>query len=69
MSMITALSWVPRGYPAQFPRRHELNEEEFGRISKLAKLQLSHARDDLQDVNSETEEHADGGVAVSKING
>lgn len=45
--MITALSWVPRGHAAPFPRKYVFNEEEYDRISKLAKLELDEAKDDL----------------------
>ncbi|KAI9813376.1 MAG: hypothetical protein M1832_006335 [Thelocarpon impressellum] len=49
MSMITATTWVPRGFAAPFPTRYELNEDEFSRIASLAKLQLKDAQEDLQD--------------------
>ena len=69
MSMITATAWVPRGFAAQFPTRHQLNEEEYDRISKLSKLQLDDAKEDLKDALEGGEEESDGGVAVSKTNG
>ncbi|KAL9060185.1 MAG: hypothetical protein Q9162_000799 [Coniocarpon cinnabarinum] len=69
MSMITATAWVPRGYPAQSPLRHQLDEEEYDRISKLAKLQLDDAKDDLQHADADESEDPDGGVAVSNTNG
>lgn len=70
MSMITATAWVPRGFPAQFPTRHQLDEEEYDRISKLAQLQLDDAKEDLEvAANDDGEEESDGGVAVSKTNG
>lgn len=46
--MITASSWVPRGAAAQFPVKYTLDEKELSRISKLAKLQLNDAKDDLE---------------------
>ncbi|KZF26036.1 WD40 repeat-like protein [Xylona heveae TC161] len=49
MSMITATTWVPRGFAAPFPTKYDFNEEEFERISKLAKLQLDDAKDDLKE--------------------
>ncbi len=49
MSMITATAWVPRGAPAQFPTRYEFNEDEYDRISKLAKLQLDDAKEELDE--------------------
>ncbi|KAI9730609.1 MAG: hypothetical protein M1818_008091 [Claussenomyces sp. TS43310] len=47
MSMITATAWVPRGFAAPFPTKYTFDEEEFQRISELAKLQLDDAKDDL----------------------
>lgn len=52
MSMITATSWVPRGFPAQFPTRADFNEEEFARIQELANLQLQDAKDDLREAQA-----------------
>ncbi|KAI9887060.1 MAG: hypothetical protein M1823_001132 [Watsoniomyces obsoletus] len=52
MSMITATVWVPRGAPAQFPTRYEFNEDEYDRISKLAKLQLDDAKEELDEARS-----------------
>lgn len=46
--MITATAWVPRGFPARHPTKYEFNEAEFDRISKLAKLQLEDAKEDLE---------------------
>lgn len=46
--MITATSWVRRGVAAQFPTKYEIDEEEIGRISKLAKMQLEEAQGDLK---------------------
>ncbi|KAK4995054.1 hypothetical protein LTR28_000656, partial [Elasticomyces elasticus] len=48
MSMITATSWVPRGFAAPFPTRYVFDEEEYERISKLAKLELNDAKEDLE---------------------
>lgn len=47
MSMITASTWVPRGAPAAFPVKYQVDEAELARISKLAKLQLEDAQSDL----------------------
>ncbi|KAJ5167746.1 WD repeat-containing protein [Penicillium canariense] len=46
-SMITTTAWVRRGVAAQFPTKYEIDEEEMGRISKLARMQLEEAQDDL----------------------
>ena len=47
MSMITASLWVPRGAAAAFPEKYDVDEDELARISKLAKLQLEDAKEDL----------------------
>lgn len=52
MSMITASAWVPRGAAAAFPTKYDMDETELARISKLAKLQLADAEDDLDDARN-----------------
>ena len=52
MSMITASLWVPRGAAAAFPEKYDVDEEELARISKLAKLQLEDAKEDLSDAKN-----------------
>lgn len=52
MSMITASLWVPRGAAAAFPEKYDVDEDEFARISKLAKLQLEDAKEDLSDAKN-----------------
>jgi len=62
MSMITASLWVPRGAAAAFPEKYDVDKDELARISKLAKLQLEDANEDLNNAKggrqdaSETEE-------------
>ena len=48
MSMITASIWVPRGAAAVFPTKYDIDEDELARISKLARLQLEDAQEDLE---------------------
>ena len=52
MSMITASLWVSRGAAARFPEKYDINEDELSRISKLAKLQLEDAKEDLSDAKN-----------------
>ncbi|KAK3045156.1 hypothetical protein LTS18_014437, partial [Coniosporium uncinatum] len=52
MSMVTATSWVPRGFAAPFPTKYVFDEEEYGRIAKLAKLQLDDAQEDLEEARA-----------------
>ncbi|KAJ5670719.1 uncharacterized protein N7477_006082 [Penicillium maclennaniae] len=46
-SMITTTAWVRRGVAAQFPVKYEIDEKEMNRISKLARMQLEDAQDEL----------------------
>jgi periodic tryptophan protein 1 len=46
-SMITTTTWVRRGVAAQFPTKYEIDETEMGRISKLARMQLEEAKEDM----------------------
>jgi periodic tryptophan protein 1 len=55
MSMITATSWVPRGFAAPFPTKYTFDEEEFKRIAELAKLQLDDANEDLDEARNAAE--------------
>ena len=57
--MITATAWVPRGHAAAFPTRYVFDEDEYARISKLAKLELEDAREDLENARQ----------AMNKTNG
>jgi hypothetical protein len=53
MSMITATTWVPRGFAAPFPSRYQFDEDEYERISKLANLQLEDAKEELEEAQAE----------------
>ncbi|KAJ5648584.1 hypothetical protein N7490_004956 [Penicillium lividum] len=46
-SMITTTAWVRRGVAAQFPIKYEIDEDEMNRISKLARMQLEDAKEDM----------------------
>ncbi|OQO00444.1 hypothetical protein B0A48_13793 [Cryoendolithus antarcticus] len=52
-SMITATSWVPRGHAAAYPTKYVFDEGEYARISKLAKLELEDAKEDLETARKE----------------
>lgn len=65
--MITTTAWVRRGVAAQFPTKYEIDEEEMGRISKLARMQLeeaqeglSAAQDEAMDEDDREEENTEG---------
>ena len=79
MSMITATAWVPRGYAAAFPTKYDVDEHELARISKLAKLKLDDANNELvhaqhyNEEGSKTDDDSDAedgnGVQVSQSKG
>ncbi|KAH3660381.1 hypothetical protein OGAPHI_006967 [Ogataea philodendri] len=50
--MISASSWVPRGYASEFPEKYELNDEEMARIEEMANLQIAEAQEDLDEVEN-----------------
>lgn len=64
MSMTLATTWVRRGVASQFPTKYDVDEEELSRISKLAKLQLEDAQEDLDAAQNRDEKsddsHEDG---------
>lgn len=73
--MTLATTWVRRGVAAQFPTKYDVDEAELDRISKLARLQLEDAQEDLNlaqkndtqevDAEDEDEDNSDGGAPVS----
>ena len=66
--MTLATTWVRRGVAAQFPQKYQVDEAELNRISKLARLQLEDAQQDLQeaqnlkDEDDSEDEDSDSGV-------
>jgi periodic tryptophan protein 1 len=52
MSMITATTWVPRGFAAPFPTKYTFDEEEFARIADFARLNLDEANEDLEEARN-----------------
>lgn len=46
--MISSSCWVPRGFASEFPEQYELDDAEMERITKMAQLELSDAKDDLE---------------------
>jgi len=64
--MITATAWVPRGYAAAFPTKYVFDDDEYGRIAKLAKLQLDDAKEDLEEAEAESADHSSGAKRPTK---
>ncbi|KAF4309652.1 hypothetical protein GTA08_BOTSDO02426 [Botryosphaeria dothidea] len=73
MSMITATTWVPRGFAAPFPQKYLFDDDEFERISQLARLQLNDAKEDFDDAKNgeksadEDEEPKSNAAAISAV--
>jgi periodic tryptophan protein 1 len=65
MSMITATTWVPRGFAAPFPSRYQFDEDEYERISKLANLQLEDAKEELEEAQAEAKSKSNGTSGAS----
>lgn len=72
-SMITTSTWVRRGVAAQFPTKYEIDEEEMGRISKLARMQLEDAQGELdaakegkEDAETMDEDQKEGGDTMDE---
>ena len=57
--MITTTTWVRRGVAAQFPTKYEIDEAEMSRISKLARMQLEDAKDDMNAAQDGSEDEGD----------
>ena len=66
MSMITATTWVPRGFAAPFPSKYVFDEDEYDRISKLAKLQLDDAKEELEEAQEEKKKESNGSNGAAK---
>lgn len=47
-TMISAIQWIRKGAAAQQPKKYDLNDEEYARISKLAADQLEDAKEELK---------------------
>lgn len=72
--MTLATTWVRRGVAAQFPTKYDIDEAELGRISKLARLQLEDAQQDLnaaqsRKADSDDSEDEENAVVSTRQNG
>ena len=47
-SLISAVSWIPRGAAAQHPSKYTVDAAELERVSQLAKVRLDNAKDQLE---------------------
>ncbi|KAG1086784.1 hypothetical protein G6F42_020855 [Rhizopus arrhizus] len=50
--MISAIQWIRKGAAAQHPKKYDLNDEEYSRISQLAADQLEDAKKDLKEAEA-----------------
>src|ERR1700744_5589861 len=75
MSMTLATTWVRRGVAAQFPQKYQVDEAELSRISKLARLQLEDAQQDLRDAQNgkddddSEDKDSDAGMPTGEVSG
>ncbi|CEP62590.1 rRNA-processing protein PWP1 LALA0_S05e09010g [Lachancea lanzarotensis] len=53
--MISSTTWVPRGFPSEFPEKYELDDEEMERINQLAQLNLEDAKEAAEEDDEATE--------------
>lgn len=47
-SLISSLAWVRRGVAVQHPQKYVLDDAELERVSKLARIELADARQELE---------------------
>jgi periodic tryptophan protein 1 len=66
MSMITATTWVPRGFAAPAPSKYVFDDDEYERISQLAKLKLDDAKEDLEEAQEEKKNGKSSGSAKTQ---
>lgn len=65
--MISATTWVPKGFASEFPEKYELDDEEMERINQLAKLNLDDARADLEDAEEKDTEISESDINVEQV--
>lgn len=53
--MLSATSWVPRGFASEFPEKYELDDEEMERITKLAQLEIDDAKENIKALEGDEE--------------
>lgn len=58
-SLISAISWIPRGAALQNPHKYVVDEAELERVAGLAQIRLDGARDALE--LAQMEANTDGG--------
>lgn len=56
--MLSATTWVPRGFASEFPEKYELNDEEMERINKLAQLEISDAQEEIHAIENQEAQEA-----------
>lgn len=47
-SLVSSITWVPKGASAQHPKQYELDDAELARVEELAGVELADARAELQ---------------------
>jgi periodic tryptophan protein 1 len=57
---------VPRGHAVAHPTKYVLDEEEYNRVAKIAKIELEDAKEDLEDARQALERAHVGGAAKDR---
>lgn len=64
--MISSSCWVPRGFASEFPEKYELDDAEMERITAMANLELSDAKEDLAQAEEEEGEEVENKASELK---
>lgn len=59
MSLISATTWVPRGFASEDPVRYDFDDEEMDRLAGMATLKLSEAKEEWEDAEDDSENEDD----------
>lgn len=59
-SLISAVSWIPRGAAARHPAKYAVDEAELERVSQLARVRLEDAQMGLELARATEGEQGDG---------
>lgn len=65
--MISATTWVPKGFASEFPEKYELDDEEMERINQLAKLNLDDARADWEEAEEKDTDISESDINVEQV--
>ncbi|AOA63447.1 rRNA processing protein [Komagataella phaffii CBS 7435] len=64
--MISSTTWVPRGFPSEFPEKYEMNDVEMERIEAMANLKLKDAQDELAETQKDDSDISEMKANINK---